>query len=116
MRAHVKFDQPLAAEALDPIPQIHMVIAFDSSEIDSTELSQAEEKLLFQSLRGRNSFDIFAERNPPLDARDVLRRVVHIRPSPLAIEGMCAGAEAEVRFAPPIFQIVLRTPTLERPI
>lgn len=107
----VKFDDALISECGDTRADrgdsialaIGGVIAFDTREIYAFELAKAEEEFFFESLCHGNGLDLFAGAGALFDVRDVGRRIVEIGPARMAIEGMRAGAEAEIWLAAPIF-------------
>src|SRR5580704_5608826 len=92
------------------------VIAFDAGQVDAVKLAQAEEEFFFQRLLRCDWLDLFAWGNSLLDHGSVLRGIVDVGPARLAVEGVRAGAEAQVRFALPVFQIVARAAVWERPV
>ena len=88
---------------------------FDAREIDALELPQAQEHLLFERLRARDFLALLG-RQPPCRWRDVCRRIVRVRPAPSPVEGMRPCAKTKIGLAPPIFQIVPRAKTRQRPV
>src|SRR5271166_4446392 len=90
----VEFDETLLAEVRNLIAQsddtcaqaIHRIRSFDAREIDALELAQAEEEFFVERLLGRDCLDLLARAGSLLDARDVARGIMHIRPARAAVE------------------------------
>ena len=87
--------------------RVEAVLALDPGEVDALQLAQAEVKLLLERLRWHDGLDLLARRSAALDQRDVAGRLVDVGPARAAVKRMRARAEAEIRLAAPIFQVVL---------
>src|SRR5262249_20720542 len=83
------------------------VVALDAREVDAVEAAEAEEEFLLQGARREEGFELLAGGAAALDEGDVTVGLVDVGPARDAVEGVGAGAEAEVGLASPVFQIML---------
>src|ERR1700741_1018109 len=80
------------------------ISGFQLIEIDACELAKAEKHFLFKGLLRGDGFDLLGRKSVGRDGRHVLRGVMRVGPAGSAIERMRACAEAEIRFAAPVFK------------
>src|SRR6266581_2984632 len=117
-------DEALDAQFLDACAdrcfevgtELRSILGLDARQIDAFELAQAEKKLFIERLLRGDFFELLDRESPLLDRRSICGGIVSVGPAQAAVEGMRAGAEAEIRFAAPIFEIVPRTKARQRPI
>src|SRR5437588_6686672 len=113
-------DQALGAQFLDARADIGIdlraILSLDGREVDAFELAQAEEKLFVKRLLRVQLYELYVRKPGLLDRGCIGGGIVSIGPAPVAIEGMRPRAESEIGFAAPIFQIVPRTKSRQRPI
>src|SRR5258707_11532163 len=84
----------------------HTVVGLQAAEVNACELTKPEEEFLFERVVGRDCFQLFDRGASGGDRLNVGGGVVRVGPSLCAREGVRACAEAEIRLASPIFEIV----------
>src|SRR5579864_4909458 len=115
-RIAIAFNQAAVQQFIYARAQVRGIVTLNSCEVDSGKLTQAQKQFLLERLRGGDGFFAFDCRAPLCDCSSIRGRIVDIRPAPLPVKRMRARAETDVWLAAPIFQIVRRGASGERPI
>ena len=105
----VEEEEAVSGEGFEAWAEADVVALLKGAPVDTVEKTEAQEEFFVEGLLRAESFALLDGEVAGVDRGDVSDGIVGIGPARAAVEGMSAGAEAEVGGTSPVFEVVART-------